>query len=189
MTSCSPWRCPHSLARVWRRGGRLRGWRLGVDAPVWSESPPSDQCPRKARSPLLSTKQRAGTSVGTTTAQALRRPHSMAGVMVQGADAKLGSPGVAGRAPLGCSVMPILLAQGTRPCSSFWVLAGPEDSAPTLGVTGTAPPELGLSNRCHTVGRVQQPLSWDGNGAFGFKPRDEEVTQTVVQTFLSPLSP
>lgn len=86
-------------------------------------------------------------------------------------------------------VMPVLLAQGTRPCSSFWVLAGPEDSAPTLGVTGTAPPKLGLSNRCHMVGRVQQPLSWDGNGTFGFKPRDEEVTQTVVQTFLSPLSP
>ena len=67
----------------------------------------------------------------------------MASAVVQDADTKPGSLGVAGRAPLGCSVMPVLLAQGTRYCSSFWVLAGPEDSAPTSGVTGTAPPELG----------------------------------------------
>ena len=101
---------------------------------MWSESPPSDQCPRKARSPPLSTKQRVGTSVGPATAQALWRPLSMASAVVQDADTKPGSLGVAGRAPLGCTVMPVLLAQ---------VLAGPEDSAPTSGVTGTAPPELG----------------------------------------------
>lgn len=95
--------------------------------------------PEIPRSPLSGGRAPAGHRHCTGTPAATL--HGQA--VVQDVDAKLGSPGVAGRAPLGCSVMPVLLAQGTRHCSSFWALAGPEDSALTSGVIGTAPPELG----------------------------------------------